>query len=198
MTLLDARESKPIEGGPSFSLGHRLFRAAWNVAWLLLAAWTPAPLHRWRIGLLNLFGARVHATAHVYGSARVWYPPHLEMDVGSCLAPGVRCYCMAPISLGRHATVSQGAHLCAGMHDIEDPEFQLVVKPITVGANAWVAAEAFVGPGVCVGEAAVLGARGVLFKSAEPHGVYVGNPAVFVKHRSLLKPKEACDGERSY
>lgn len=97
---------------------------------------------------------------------------------------------MAPVRLESGAIVSQGAHLCAGMHDIEDPAFQLVVKPITIGLNAWIAAEAFVGPGVSIGEGAVLGARAVLFKSAEPNGVYVGNPAVLVKHRSLLSLKE--------
>jgi putative colanic acid biosynthesis acetyltransferase WcaF len=159
------------------------------VAWLLLAAWTPAPLHRWRVWLLNRFGAQVHATAHVYGSARVWYPPNLVMEAGSCLGPSVNCYCMAPIRLGQGAIVSQGAHLCAGMHDIEDPEFQLVVKPIVLCAQAWIAAEAFVGPGVEVSEGAVLGARAVLFKDAEPHGVYVGNPAMLVKHRSLLQTR---------
>jgi putative colanic acid biosynthesis acetyltransferase WcaF len=162
-----------------------MFRSSWNVAWLLLAAWTPAPLHRWRVWLLNCFGAHVHATAHVYGSARVWYPPNLVMEAGSCLGPGVNCYCMASIRLGQGAIVSQGAHLCAGMHDIEDPEFQLLVRPIVLGAHAWIAAEAFVGPGVTVGEGAVLGARGVMFKDAVPHGVYAGNPAQLIKQRQL-------------
>ena len=185
MTLLDAKESRPLRGGPSFSRGHRVFRAAWNVVWLLLAAWTPAPLHRWRVWLLNRFGAQIHPDAHVYGSARVWYPPNLVMAEDSCLGPGVNCYCMALIRLEQGAIVSQGTHLCAGMHDIEDPEFQLVVKPIVIGTHAWIAAEAFIGPGVTVGEGAVLGARSVLFKNAEPNGVYAGNPAQLIKQRQL-------------
>ncbi|RYZ75086.1 MAG: putative colanic acid biosynthesis acetyltransferase [Lysobacteraceae bacterium] len=185
MSLLDAKESKPLLGGPSFSLGHRMFRAAWGVTWLLLAAWTPAPLHGWRVWLLKCFGARMHPTAHVYGSARVWYPPNLIMEEGACLGPRVNCYCMAPISLGRGVIVSQGAYLCAGMHDIEDPDFQLLVKPIVIGADAWVAAEAFVGPGVSIGRGAVLGARAVLFKDAVANGVYAGNPAQLIKSRKL-------------
>lgn len=185
MTLLDATQSKPLEGGPSFSLRHRIFRALWNITWCLLAAWTPPPLHRWRVWLLNLFGANVHATAHVYGSARIWYPPNLAMAAGSCLGPGVTCYCMAPIQLRQGAIVSQGTHLCAGMHDIEDPDFQLLAKPIVIGAHAWVAAEAFIGPGVEIGEHAVIGARAVLFRNADAHGVYAGNPAQAIKKRLL-------------
>ncbi|WP_038212316.1 acetyltransferase [Xenophilus azovorans] len=188
MSLLDAGRSRPLEGGASYSIGHRLFRALWNLAWLLCAAWTPPPLHRWRGLLLRLFGADVHPTARVYGKARIWYPPHLTMGAYAVLGPGVDCYCQGRITIGEKAVVSQGASLCAGTHDIADPNFQLVQKPIAIGAHAWIAAEAFVGPGVTVNEGAVVGARAVLFKDAEPWGVYVGNPARWIKTRVLRQP----------
>lgn len=183
MTLLDAKESKPLEGGPSFSLRQRLFRTMWIFVWYLFAAWTPPPLHGWRLLLLRLFGAQLHPTAHIYSSARIWYPPNLYMDEHACLGPRVNCYCMAPIRFGARAIASQGTHLCAGTHDIKDPDFHLVVKPIIIGADAWIAAEAFIGPGVTIGEGAVIGARTVLFKDAEAGGVYAGNPAQLIKRR---------------
>ncbi|MDB5512836.1 MAG: wcaF [Enterovirga sp.] len=79
--------------------------------------------------------------------------------------------------------VSQGAHLCAGSHDIASPDFQLVARPISVGAESWIAAEAFVGPGVTVGEGTVLGARAAAFRDLEPWTVYSGNPASPLKRR---------------
>ena len=106
------------------------------------------------------------------------------MGEHSCLGPRVNCYSMASITLGKYAVTSQGAHLCTGMHDIEDADFQLSAKPIVLEERAWVAAEAFVGPGVTIHQGAVLGARGVLFKDAEAYGVYVGNPAALVRYRS--------------
>ncbi|MFT4256224.1 MAG: putative colanic acid biosynthesis acetyltransferase [Pseudoxanthomonas sp.] len=181
--MLDAKQSKPLEGGPSFPLSHRLFRAAWGIAWLLLASWTPPPLHRWRSLLLRLFGADVHSSAHVYGKARIWYPPNLTMHAHAVLGPGANCYCQDHITIGEKAVVSQGAQLCAGTHDISDPNFQLVTRPIVIGPRAWVAADAFVGPGVTVNEGAVIGARAVLFKDAEAWGVYIGNPATRIKTR---------------
>ena len=185
MNALDAKHSKPLEGGPSFSFSHRLFRAAWNIVWLLFASWTPPPLHRWRNLLLRSFGAQLHQSARVYGSVRVWYPPNLRMHAHAVLGPGVNCYCMGRITIGEKAIVSQGSHLCAGTHDIRDPDFQLVTRPITIEARAWVAAEAFIGPGVTVGEAAVIGARAAMFRDAEPYGVYLGNPAVMIKQREF-------------
>ena len=191
MSLLAARDTRPLQGGASFSRRHRLIRVVWQVTWTLLAAWTPPPLHRWRVALLRCFGADVHPTAHVYASARVWYPPNLRMAAHACLGPRVQCYCMAPITLGAGAIVSQGAFLCGGTHDIRDPDFQLVVRPIVIGTRAWVAAEAFVGPGVTVGEGAVLGARAALFKDAEAETVYLGNPAVWVKQRGMYASEDA-------
>lgn len=193
MTVLDASQTKPLEGGATFSMRHRLVRLVWNTTWLIAAAWTPAPMHAWRVLLLRLFGAEVHPSAHVYGSARIWFPRNLRMDAHACLGPRVNCYCMAQISLGRNSIVSQGSHLCAGMHDIEDPDFQLQARPIEIGVDAWVAAEAFIGPGVKVGDRSVIGARAVLFKDAESGGVYAGNPARFIKHRKLQALRRSDD-----
>lgn len=184
MTLLDAKVSKPKEGGPSFSFKHRLLRAIWGVYWRLLGSWTPAPLHPWRRFLLRSFGARIACTAKVYPGVRVWYPPNLEMQDYSCLGREVNCYCMDRIVIGSRAVVSQGAHLCGGTHDPDNLDFQLIPRPITVGPEAWIAAESFVGPGVTVGEGAILGARAAAFKDLEPWTIYGGNPAKMLRLRS--------------
>jgi putative colanic acid biosynthesis acetyltransferase WcaF len=87
------------------------------------------------------------------------------------------------IKLGDFVLVSQGAHLCAGTHDIDDPEFGLIAKKIFLGDFSWVAADTFLGPGSSVSEGAVLGARGVAFGKLEPWTVYIGNPAKPVRKR---------------
>lgn len=166
-----------VADGPSYTLRHRLFRAAWAVCWTLFAAWTPPPLYAWRRLVLVAFGAKLDRTAKVYGSARVWYPPNLRMGAGAVLGRRVTCYCMAAIVVEEGAIVAQGAHLCGGTHVVDDASFQLVARPIIIGTGAWIAAEAFVGPGVVVGARSVLGARGVAFSNLAPGVIYVGNPA---------------------
>jgi len=184
LSILDAKATKSLEGGPSFTFRNRVIRSIWNFVWLTLASWTPPPFRLFRIALLRLFGADVAWSANVYSSAQIWFPPNLIMREYSCLGRGVNCYCMALITLEKYAIISQGAHLCTGTHDIEDPDFQLYAKPIHIGAKAWIAAEAFIGPGVTVHDGAVVGARAVLFKDADPNGVYVGNPAILIRNRS--------------
>jgi putative colanic acid biosynthesis acetyltransferase WcaF len=181
--LLDAREAGP--GGPSFSLRNRLERVLFGLIWTLAAAWTPPPLHRWRVALLRLFGARIGANVRIYGTTRIWHPAHLTIGEGAIVGPRANLYNQGAIAIGAGAVISQGAHLCASSHDVADPHFQLVLRPILVQDRAWVAAEAFVGPGVTVGEGAVLGARAAAFRDLAPWTIYSGNPAIALKPRVM-------------
>ena len=88
--------------------------------------------------------------------------------------------------------VSQGAHLCAGNHSIDDLHFGLFYKPITLKARSWVAADAFVAPGITLEEGAVLGARGVAFTNLEAWTLYIGNPAMAKRSRHPV-PREKLD-----
>ena len=183
--ILDAASAGSQRGGPSFSLLNRIERAVWAVAWGLLAAWTPPPLHGWRRLVLGLFGAKIARTARIHGSVRIWLPRHLVVGENALVGPRVTLYSMAMITLGADSVVSQGAHLCTGTHDPDDLHFQLLAKPISIGPRAWVAAEAFVGPGVTIAEGAILGARAVAFKDVPAWSIQAGNPARHVRMRRL-------------
>lgn len=169
--------------GPSFSLGNRVRRATWGLAYWLLFRPTPGFCRGWRAALLRLFGAKMGPGAMVRPSARVWAPWNLEMGERAAIAEGVIVYNMAPIRIGRKATVSQYSHLCAGTHDFESPNFQLYALPIVVGDEAWVCADSFLGPGVTVGEGAVVGARSVVTKDVPPWTVCAGNPCKPIRER---------------
>jgi putative colanic acid biosynthesis acetyltransferase WcaF len=182
--VLDCAKSGSVYGGASFSIRNRVVRALWIAVWRLFASWTPSKWWRWRIFLLRLFGANVANACDVKGSARVWLPSNLTLGKYAQIGDNATCYNQAPIVIEEHALISQGAHLCAGTHDIDTASFQLVASPIVIRCRAWIAAEAFVGPGVTVGEGAVLGARGVCFKDLEDWTVYIGNPCKPVRLRN--------------
>jgi putative colanic acid biosynthesis acetyltransferase WcaF len=155
----------------------RIWRAAWTVVWYLLFKITPIPMHRWRCFLLRLFGADISSTARPYPSARIWAPWNLTMEDGSCLGSESDCYNVAHVILSRNCIVSQKAYLCTASHDIRDPGFPLTGAPIIIGEGAWVASAAFVGPGVTIGDSAVVAACAVVSRSVEPSAIVAGNPA---------------------
>lgn len=182
--MSDPARFRPLGAGPPFTLANKVERAVWQVAWLLLARWTPPALFAWRAWLLRLFGARIGRGVRVYGSVSVWLPRNLDVGAGAIVGPGAVLYNQGAITIGPRAVISQRAHLCASSHDPHDPDFALVPRPVTVGEACWVAADAFVGPGVTMEAGAVLGARGALFADAERFGIYRGNPAQRIGQRA--------------
>ncbi len=79
--------------------------------------------------------------------------------------------------------MSQYSYLCAATHDYTQLSMPLVPKPIRVGSRAWIAADVFVGPGVTVGDGAVVGARSSVFRDVPSWTVVGGSPAKRLKRR---------------
>jgi putative colanic acid biosynthesis acetyltransferase WcaF len=169
--------------GPAFSFTNRLFRILWKVVFVLFFRTSPAPLYSWRSFLLRLFGARVGKGVHIYPGVKIWAPWNLDLGDQCGVASGAILYSQDKISIGRRAVISQGAHLCAGTHDYTQPGFPLYTKPIKIGNHAWIAAEAFIHPGITVGEGCVIGARAVVTSNMPSWMVCSGHPCKPLKER---------------
>lgn len=157
-------------------------RVLWALAHPLFAL-SPRPLWGWRRMLLRLFGAQVGQGVHVFPSVRIAIPWNLTLGDDCAVGDRAILYALGPIVIGARATVSQGAHLCAGTHDLSRPDRPLMKPPITVADDAWVAADVFVGPGVTIGRGAIAGARAVVVKDVESGSIVVGNPS-----RTIRRP----------
>lgn len=166
-----------------YSAREKVGRMLWAVVQATVFRLSFHTWNRWRIFLLNRFGARIDPSCIIRRTVRVECPWNLTMGPNSCLGDRVIAYCLGPVTLGKRVSVSQHAHLCAGSHDYTLPDLPLRRPPITIEDDAWIAADAFVGPGVTVGRAAILGARGVAVRNLDPWTIYAGNPAKALKPR---------------
>lgn len=173
-----------LERQRSLSIRNKGLRAVWGVAWLLLYRPTPRPLHIWRRMILRCFGARIGQGARPYPAAVIWAPWNLTMGDHSTIGDGVDCYAVDRVELGAHATVSQRAYLCSASRDVDDPDNHLMTAPIMIADYAWVASEAYIGPGVRVGEGGVVAARAVVVRDVAPWTIVGGNPAKFLRNRA--------------
>jgi putative colanic acid biosynthesis acetyltransferase WcaF len=94
-------------------------------------------------------------------------------------------YSVDMISIGEHSVVSQDAYLCTGTHDHSDISFSLIASPIIIEPECWIAARAFVGPGVRIGRGAVVGACSVILSDVPPATIVAGVPARTVGIRKV-------------
>ena len=170
-------------------------RILWALATPLFRL-SPRPLFGWRRALLRLFGARVGRHVHVYPSARIYLPWNLTLGDAASIGEWALIYNLGPITIGDRATISHRAHLCAGTHDYRDPTLPLLRLPIEIGPQAWVCADAFVGPTVRVGEGAIVGAAAVVVRDVAPWQIVAGNPARWIKTRRMYSTDEAPADER--
>ena len=181
--MLDVKQNRQAR---KYTLGEMIRRVLWTFAQPLFRI-SPRPCFGWRRFLLRCFGAKIGASVHIYPSATVYFPWNLEVGDESAVGEQVFIYNLGRVTLGSRVTISHRAHLCAGTHDHTKPDFPLVRPPIVIGSDAWICADAFVGPGVTVGEGAIVAARAVAMKDVKPRSIVVGNPARESKKREISR-----------
>jgi len=166
----------------SFDRGQPLwFEALWMAVKCLFFL-TPVPWPSgFRVALLRAFGAQIGRGVIVRAQVNVTFPWRLSVGDDVWIGEEVIILSLAPVTLESNVCLSQRAFLCTGSHDFRAPTFDLVVKPITVRAGSWIAAQVFVAPGVEIGAESMVAAGSVVLENVPPKSLVQGNPAKVVK-----------------
>lgn len=176
---LDKYENSQFDRGAS-----RIKESLWLLCGgLLITSWFPGSA--WRIKLLRLFGALIGKGVVIKPKFRVTFPWRMVVGDYCWIGEGVWFDNLLEIRLGNHVCISQGVYLCTGSHDWSRQGFDLIVKPINIESQSWISAMSKVGPGVTVGEGAVLTLGSVATQTLMPWSVYGGSPAIKIKKRSI-------------
>jgi putative colanic acid biosynthesis acetyltransferase WcaF len=163
----------------------KIRRLLWSMVQNTLYRYSFHTWSGWRAFLLRCFGAKIGRQCTIRRTSRVYYPWLLEMGDLACLGDEANAYNLGKITIEERATISQEAYLCAGTHDFSKMDLPLITKPIIIGKDVWVCARAFVGPGVTIGEGAVVGACAVVMRDVAPWKIVAGNRATVVGERRL-------------
>ena len=95
---------------------------------------------------------------------------------------------LGTVTIGQGCAISSGVQIYSITHDIlkcaSEPVIDSVVKkPVTIGDDVWIGANAVILPGVTVGSHAIVGAGAVVTKDVEPWMIVTGVPARPVRDR---------------
>lgn len=179
--MLDIDKNRRQKKYSNFVLFNRILWALFTP----IFRFSPRIFFPYRNMILRAFGAEIGEFVHIYPSAKIYMPWNLIIGDYSAIGEDALIYNLGRITIGRNVTISHRAHLCAGTHDYTDPTLPLMKPPIIVEDNVWICTQAFVGPGLTIGEGAVIGAAAVATKDVPPWTVVGGNPAKEIKQRIL-------------
>lgn len=130
-----------------------------------------------KCSVLRAFGAKIGRGVVVRSRVNITFPWRLEIGDHVWIGDEVFILSLDRVSIASNVCVSQRAFLCTGSHDYKKATFDLKTKPIFIGEGCWIAAGAFIGPGVTIRENTICAAGAVVLRDAGPDEIVSGNPA---------------------
>ena len=135
--------------------------------------------------MLRLFGARVGKGVNIKPSVNIKYPWRLNIGNHVWIGEGVWIDNLDEVEIGDHCCISQGALLLTGNHNYKKTAFDLITGKILLEDGVWIGAKSIVAPGITCFSHSVLSAGSLLSSNMEAYGIYTGNPAKFVRKRTI-------------
>lgn len=162
---------------------------------------------RWYIRLLAPLYQHRGRGSKIYWSVRMDTPPYRKFSLGrhsvlesySCINNavgdvvigdytriGIHNTIIGPVTIGSHVNLAQGITVTALNHNFEDKnkridEQGVSTKPVVIGDDVWIGANAVILPGVTIGKHAVVAAGAVVTTDVPENTVVGGVPAKVIK-----------------
>ena len=110
-----------------------------------------------------------------------------DITIGHHTRIGIHNTIIGPVSIGSHVNLAQGIVVTALNHQFLDASKRIdqqgiTTRPVVIGDDVWIGANAVVLPGVTVGSHSVVAAGAVVTKDVPPHTVVGGVPAKVIKN----------------
>lgn len=163
---------------------------------------------RWYIRLLAPLYQHRGRGSKIYRSARMDTPPYRRFSLGdhsviesyACVNNavgdviignytriGLHNTIIGPVTIGSHVNLAQGITVTALNHNFENPDLRIdeqgvSTKPVVIGNDVWIGANAVILPGVTIGEHCVVAAGAVVTKDVPPRSLVGGVPAKVIKN----------------
>ncbi len=162
---------------------------------------------RWYIRLLAPLYQHRGQGSKIYWSVRMDTPPYRrfwlgrksvvesyccinnavgDVTIGDHTRIGIHCTVIGPVCIGSNVNLAQGITVTALNHNFEDTtkridEQGISTKPVVIGDDVWIGANAVILPGVTIGQHVVVAAGAVVTKDVPDNCVVGGVPAKEIK-----------------
>ena len=173
--------------------------------WLIMNQRDARP--RWYIRLIAPLYQHRAWSSKIYWSVRMDTPPYRrfwlgrksvvesyccinnavgDVTIGDYTRIGIHCTVIGPVCIGDHVNLAQGITVTALNHNYADSsrkidEQGISTKPVVIGDDVWIGANAVILPGVTIGRHVVVAAGAVVTKDIPDYSLVAGIPAKVIK-----------------
>lgn len=122
-------------------------------------------------------------------NCKLYWPENMDFKNHIFIEEGAHLSCREGLSIGNHVMIGPNVTIIGGDHSYEDTETEMwnhskgIDKKIIIEDDVWIGANVTLLKNAHIAKGCVIGACSVVTKKTEPYGVYIGNPAKFIKSR---------------
>ena len=143
--------------------------------------------HRlWSLRLHELgSGARIAPTAIIRS------PRTVRIGAGAAVGDFVHIWGGGGVEIGANSLIAAHTVIASQSHDVGAVARGLLYRdtsaaaPVRIGKNVWIASAVVIGPGVDIGDNAIVGAGSVVLRDVDEGTVVAGNPAREIRRVEL-------------
>lgn len=177
----------PVQTSP-YGVAYKIKSRLWGLINSTFFRWSLFFMRKYRVALLRLFGASIDWSCSIDRTATIIDPWNLSMGEKSSIGEYACIRCRGRVNIGKNSCIGRDVYLLTASHDVSSPTFDMVVSPINIGDNVWIATRSSIGRGVTIGNGAVIAAESNVVKNVAEWSIVGGNPAKFIKER-IIKEK---------
>lgn len=119
----------------------------------------------------------------------IWAPKNVIIGSNVSIWEFVHINALGGVNIGNNVMIATFTAILTATHDYSNEQMylSLVTKPINIGDDVWIGANALILPGVTIGPGAVIGAGSVVTNSIPSNAISYGVPAKIIGYRTIEK-----------
>jgi acetyltransferase-like isoleucine patch superfamily enzyme len=165
--------------------GNRLYNYYLDLKLLCLTCIGYIPFNTVRKFFYRLSGIKMGKNSTIHMWARFYQPKNIS--IGDDTIIGDHCFLDGRdrLKIGSHVAIASQVLIYNSQHDIDDPNFRPIEKPVEIEDYVFIGPRAIILPGVKISRGAIVAAGAVVSKNIEPYTVVGGVPAKEIRKRKL-------------
>jgi len=145
------------------------------------------PFHLFRRLLYRLAGMKIGKGTSIHTGLHLYDPHNITIGNDTIIGEQAVLDGRDTLRIGDHVALATGVMIYNSQHDIQNPTFKAISKPVIIDDYVFIGPRVVILPGVHIGKGAVVGAGAVVTKDVPERSIVGGVPAVEIGKRQLAE-----------